>query len=252
MQALCSQCSTRIQVDDARVPSHPFKVRCPKCQTVLSLPGRAPDSGASAAPPQPPPAEAPPAEAPPAEAPPPSVPAPEPQPQQAAPSPPPAPAPIPDVPGPATLSRLEKASQGDNDAIIALSGPAAPALRQALVSLGYNVDSVENIEEGARLLEQGVYEVAVTTRTPVDPGKPESLAQRMLRLPADARRRVFVILVGEEFRSGEGTQAWAAQADLVINPNDAGRCESLIRATISERRRLYQPLNDARRKIERD
>jgi len=235
VQALCPQCSTRIQVDDARVPNHPFKVRCPKCQAVLSLPGRATDEAVSGAP------------SPTPETPAASEPASEP----AAPAPSPHP-PLPDVPGPSTLSRLEKAAQGDNDAIIALSGPAAAALRQSLASLGYNVDSVENIEEGARLLEQGVYEVAVTTRTPVDPGKPESLAQRMLRLPADSRRRVFVILVGDEFRSGDGTQAWAAQADLVLNPNDASRCESLVRATISERRRLYQPLNDARRKIERD
>jgi hypothetical protein len=142
-----------------------------------------------------------------------------PAPAPSATAPPPPPAPIPDVPGPVTLSRLEKAAQGDNDAIIALAGPVAPVLRQALVNLGYNVDSVENIEEGTRLLEQGVYEVAVTSRAPVEPGKPETLAQRMLRFPADARRRVFVVLVGEEFRSGDGTQAWAAQADLVLNPS---------------------------------
>jgi predicted Zn finger-like uncharacterized protein len=234
MQTLCSQCSTRIQIDDARVPSHPFKVRCPKCQTVLSLPGRAAEAS-----PAPEPAAAG------ADAPEPPAPAP-------SPAPPPPPAPIPDVPGPGTLSRLEKAAQGDNDAIIALAGPVAPVLRQALVNLGYNVDSVENIEEGTRLLEQGVYEVAVTSRAPVEPGKPETLAQRMLRFPADARRRVFVVLVGDEFRSGDGTQAWAAQADLVLNPSDASRSESLIRATISERRRLYQPFNDARRRIERD
>jgi predicted Zn finger-like uncharacterized protein len=245
MQTLCTQCSTRIQIDDARVPSHPFKVRCPKCQTLLSLPGKAPAEAGAAAPaetPQPAGGTAPPAPRAPA---PPSAP---PPPTEAQPPS----TPLPDVPGPDTLSRLEKASQGDNDAIIALAGPAAPVLRQALAKLGYNVDSVENIEEGARLLEQGVYEVAVTTRTPVEPGKPESLAQRMLRMPADSRRRVFVVLVGDEFRSGDGTQAWAAQADLVLNPNDAVRSESLIRATISERRRLYQPFNDARRRIERD
>jgi hypothetical protein len=74
----------------------------------------------------------------------------------------------------------------------------------------------------------------------------------MLRLPIDARRRVFVILVGEEFRTADGTQAWAAQADLVVNPADAGRCEPLIRSTMTERKRLYQPLVDARRKIESD
>jgi len=213
VQSQCSQCSTRIQVDDTKVPDRPFKVRCPKCQAVMTLPGRGVDS--PAAPEAEPPATA-----------------------------------LEVPPSPAAMARRERAQAGANDALIALSGPAAAGLRQALESLQFNVDSVDDIEEGAHLLEQGVYEVAVTARTPSEPGKPETLAQRMLRLPLDARRRVFVILVGQEFRTADGTQAWAAQADLVVNPADAGRCEHLIRSTMAERKRLYQPLVDARRRIE--
>jgi len=215
VQAQCSQCSTRIQVDDTKVPDRPFKVRCPKCQAVMTLPGREADS----------------------------PPAPEAEPPASA-------LEVPPPPSPAALARRERAQAGANDALIALSGPAAAGLRQALESLQFHVDSVDDIEEGAHLLEQGVYEVAVTARTPPEPGKPETLAQRMLRLPLDARRRVFVILVGQEFRTADGTQAWAAQADLVVNPADAGRCEHLIRSTMAERKRLYQPLVDARRRIE--
>jgi urocanate hydratase len=150
----------------------------------------------------------------------------------------------------AALERAERAAAGERDAIIALGGPAVEPLQKALEHLGFHVDVVEDIEEGARLLEQGVYEVAVTSRSEAEPGRPETLAQRMLRMPLDTRRRVFVVLVGEEFRSGEGTQAWAVQADLVLHPNDISRAEHLIRATMTERKRLYQPLDDARRRIE--
>jgi len=149
-------------------------------------------------------------------------------------------------------ARRERVEAGANDALVALSGPLAPHMQQALERLGYNVESAEDVEEGARLLEQGVYEVAVTTPAPSEPGKPETLAQRMLRLPIDARRRVFVILVGEEFRTSDGTQAWAAQADLVVHPADVGRCEHLVRSAMAERKRLYQPFVDAARKIEAD
>jgi predicted Zn finger-like uncharacterized protein len=223
VQALCSQCSTRIQIDDSKVPDRPFKVRCPKCQAVMDLPGRGAEPPAAG----PPPVEAP-------------APA-------AAAAPPPGPPP---PPSPAALARRERAESSTNDALVALSGPVAAPLQQALVTLGFNVDLADDIEEGARLLEQGVYEVAVTAPTPPEPGKPETLAQRMLRLPIEARRRVFVILVGEDFRTADGTQAWAAQADLVVHPTDAGRCEHLIRSTMAERKRLYQPLVDARRRIE--
>ena len=44
----------------------------------------------------------------------------------------------------------------------------------------------------------------------------------------------------------------AAQADLVLATADASRCENLVRATIGERKRLYQPYLDARRRIESD
>ena len=40
MQAQCSQCSSRIQIDDSKVPDKPFKVKCPKCQAVITLPGK--------------------------------------------------------------------------------------------------------------------------------------------------------------------------------------------------------------------
>jgi predicted Zn finger-like uncharacterized protein len=219
VQAQCSQCASRIQIDDSKVPDRPFKVKCPKCQAVMTLPGKSAEAGAAAA-------EAPAAAAP-AYVPPPP-------------------------PNAAAVARRERALESQNDAIIALSGPAASALQTALVGLGFNVDAVEDIEEGARLVEQGAYEVAVTSRTPPEPGKPETLQQRLLRMGSDARRRVFVILVGEEFRTADGTQAWVAQADLVVHPNDAGRCDHLIRSTLAERKRLYQPMNDARRRIETD
>jgi len=220
VQAQCPQCSTRVQIDDAKVPDRPFKVRCPKCQNIMTLPGRAQDPAESTGPTIPP-------------VPPPSA--------EAAP---------PAMLSQAALERAERAAAGERDAIIALGGPAAEVLQKALEHLGFHADVVEDVEEGARLLEQGVYELAVTSLSVAEPGHPETLAQRMFRMPLDTRRRVFVVLVGEEFRSGDGTQAWAVQADLVLHPGDTARAEHLIRATMNERKRLYQPLEDARRRVE--
>ncbi len=215
MQVQCPKCSARIQIDDTKVPDRPFKVRCPKCQAVLGLPGSSP-------------------------APAPAEPAVTPSVAE----------PAIDIPSAEMLERQERLEGSHHDALVAVTGPAATPVQQALARLGFNVDVVDKIEEGARLLEQGVYELAVTSRSAAAPGKTETLAQRILRMPSEPRRRVFVVLVGDEFRSGDGTQAWAAQADLVLNPADAGRCENLIRALMVERKRLYQPYLDARKKLE--
>jgi len=220
VQAQCPQCSTRFQLPDEKVPDRPFKVRCPKCQHVVGLPGR---DGVT------PTADEPMAGGTPEAAPPES------------PSPPATPA--------APPRREHTGSKDADDALIALSDAAlAEALTAALGRLDYNVDVVEDVEEGARLLEQGAYAVAVTSRGATKAGM--TLAERMLRLTADPRRAVFVVLVDGEFTTGDGTQAWAAQADLVVNARDVATCDNLLRATIQERKRLYQPYLDARHRLE--
>jgi predicted Zn finger-like uncharacterized protein len=35
MIVVCSQCTTRLQLDDAKVPTRAFTVRCPKCQSII-------------------------------------------------------------------------------------------------------------------------------------------------------------------------------------------------------------------------
>jgi predicted Zn finger-like uncharacterized protein len=36
MIVVCSQCTTRLQLDDAKLPSRPFTIRCPKCQSIIN------------------------------------------------------------------------------------------------------------------------------------------------------------------------------------------------------------------------
>ena len=221
MQAQCPQCSGRFQLPDDKVPDKPFKVRCPKCQSVVPLPGRA----ASA------PADATPNGAP-----------------ENSPTPPPPPPPLkPAVPP----RRAYTGTDGAEHALVALPDTTlAETVTAALGRLDYNVDVVEDVEEGVRLLEQGAYALAVTAKSGGGAGAPETLAQRILRLTPDPRRRVFVVLMDDGFTTGDGTQAWAVQADLVVNAREADSCDHLIRATIQERKRLYQPYLDAGRRIE--
>jgi predicted Zn finger-like uncharacterized protein len=39
MIIVCQKCSSRLQVDDAKVPSRPFNVRCPKCNSEINTTG---------------------------------------------------------------------------------------------------------------------------------------------------------------------------------------------------------------------
>jgi len=234
VQANCPKCAHKVVVDDAKAPDRAFTVKCPKCQTPVKFAGKA----AAAAPPPAPAAEA-------------------------------APAPVEEA-APAAPRRsdtqemragmmaqlrremgLAGAGDGSMRALVALpdAGQTA-ALTQALTRQGYAVDAFDDSGEAARLLEQGVYAVVVTSRTTAAAGKGETLHQRVSRLNPEGRRRVFVVLVGDDFKTGDGTQAFAAMADLVLNAREAAGADAVLRNTMAERTRLYQLFSDARKRFE--
>jgi predicted Zn finger-like uncharacterized protein len=259
VQAQCPHCAQRIVIDDAKVPDKPFAVKCPKCQTIVRLSGKA----TAAAPIEPelsfeeprvPDPPAPTAVAP-------SAPAVAPTPLAVAPSAP---------TGEAASSvlheemraqvmaqlRREMAGPGAEPssherALVSIPDRAqAAAITLILTRLGYSVDSVEEHEDAARFVEQGAYAIAATSRSSSQPGRSESLYQRITRLSPDQRRRLVVILVGDEFKSGDSIQAFAVVADLVLNSRDAGGADNLVRSVLAERKRLYQVFVDARRRFE--
>jgi predicted Zn finger-like uncharacterized protein len=250
VQAQCPQCAQRIVIDDAKVPEKPFAVKCPKCQTIVRLPGKA------------------------------AAPAPEPVlsfeeptvPNPPAVAPVSAPAPVavaaPTTEAGASILHEEMRAQMMAQLRREMSGPGAEpssheralvsipdrsqaaAITLILTRLGYNVDSVEEHEDAARFVEQGAYAVAATTRAAALGGRTESLYQRITRLSPDQRRRLFVILVGDEFKSGDSVQAFATVGDLVLNSRDAGGADNILRSVMAERKRLYQVFVDARRRFE--
>jgi predicted Zn finger-like uncharacterized protein len=220
VQASCPQCTQRIVIEDAKVPDRPFAVRCPKCQATVRLPGKAAPAAAAGAPEH----EA---------------------------HPGPAPEDSRDLM--AEVRRAMGPEEGGRSHQVLVAVPdrgTAGALTLPLTRLGFAVDTLDRPEEGGRMLEHGVYDVVITTRNAAIPGRGESLYQRLGRLAPDARRRIFLILVGDEYKTGDGLQAFVALADLVVNPRDASNVETLLLNTIAERSRLYQPYLDARRRIE--
>lgn len=228
MQANCPQCAQKIVIDDARVPDRAFSVKCPKCQTSVRFPGKGaaapPAPAASAAPPPPPEAE---------------------------------PAPSADALRAEMLAQVRREmSLGDGArttsgrALVALTDRTqAGAIALPLTRQGYQVDTADNPDDGSRLIEQGVYDLVVANRAAAPAGK-ESLYQRMSRLSPDARRRVFLVLVGDDFKTGDGTQAWTTMADLVVHTRDLATVDAVLTKTVEERIRLYQVFLDARKRFE--
>lgn len=223
MQTNCPQCSNRLVLDDAKVPATPFMLKCPKCQATVKLPGK----GAQPAPGAPVPT-------PPTQPAPPQAPAGAAAPAAPAPQAPPAPTPsLPPVPAGAA-----------GRALVALpSQELASAADTLLTRLGFSVEHLDAGDEKFLRLQQGDYTLVATTRNGQPPER--NVYTRLQTIPLEIRRRTFLMIVGDEFQSGEGTQAFAVLADLVVKGGDIPQTDRLLAQTLGERRRLYQTFWDA-------
>lgn len=131
------------------------------------------------------------------------------------------------------------------EALISLLSPEhSRALGMVFGALGYHADYVDDrAEEKLLRFEQGDFSLVATNAEGFDEDR--DIYLRMKRLPADVRRRIFLVLVSDDVKTGDGTQAFAALADLVVNSNDIPNCDRVLAQTISERRRVYQTFWDA-------
>jgi len=234
VQAPCPHCDYKIVIDDARVPDRAFSVKCPKCKKAVRFPGKAAakqeeaaDSPAAAAPAAPPPADPPPA-APPA-------------------------APIGATGTDMSLpGRPPDASPDDVYAMVALPDTGqAGAITLTLSRLGYHVDTLENWEEGTRLLDTASFDVVVTTHTASAKGG-FSPYQKLTRMPLEFRRNMTVLLIADDVVTSDGNQAFKLQADMVINSGELATAGMAVREVMFERKRIYQAYVDALTRLEHD
>jgi hypothetical protein len=219
MQATCSSCSNIVRVDEnnPKLPEGPFSVKCPKCQTPVRFPGRGVAKEAKGR------AEEP------------AVRSPETGGALATTSSPILPVKPTALPGERALVALDdRARAGD--------------MARSLAALGYEVDIMSDAE-GVRTIELGGHVIVVMART-VAEGGAFTCYQRLFILNSDLRRAFFLILVGDEYTTGDGVQAFVVHGDLVIASPDAASCEAIIRERLIERNRLFRIFVDCKRKHE--
>jgi hypothetical protein len=163
--------------------------------------------------------------------------------------PPSAPAPAADKPTakPSTNQQVREASranQGGTDipqrALIALpDGTQAKHIEAILQRQGYSIDPLDQSEDQIVLLQTGAYCMVVTHSNGKSAEGHVDIYRLVNGLAPEVRRRLFLVLVGNEFKTGNGTQAFASMADFVCHSQETETAENLLRSTIAEKSRLY-------------
>jgi hypothetical protein len=153
------------------------------------------------------------------------------------PVPPPAPE-TPSEPGPV---QRKAAGNGSLRALVWLGDKThSDATSRLLERLGYKTEYIDVWEQKVEDIHQGRYDVVATHRNGKSANAEKDLYRLLNILPPEIRRRIFLFLVGEEFTTGNGTQAFTSLADLVCHPQDLDSADIVFLSTVTERARFYR------------
>jgi CheY-like chemotaxis protein len=219
MKATCASCSNVVTLDDnnPKIPDGPFNVKCPKCQQPVRFAGKK----AAAAPASPSPGAE-------------EVVEEETAQEEEVASGPPAFTPVPPTGEKALVAMNDKAMARD--------------IAKTLKNLGYTVDAMSDAQ-ALRFLDLGTYAVVAMQRM-VAEGAGITCYQKLGLISADARRSFFLILVGQEYTTGDATQAFVVNGDLVVHSKDAASCEVLVRDIAIERNRVFRVFVESKRRAD--
>src|SRR5919202_580580 len=257
MVITCQQCSARLQLDDTKVPSRPFTVRCPKCQHIINAQPQSPAQGGALAVGDTPAAHAS---------------------RFARPMPAPAfrlegaegagDAPQPDairsdrdeiaqllstLLSRAMTSAATAASQGTlrrgwdhRRALVCASEDHRFGAARVLVESGYEVFVAEDTTQAIERMREDRIDIVVLD--PAFDAQEQGAAfirREISALRPPARRRLFFVVMSAEMRSGDAHQAFVNHANLALNPSDVEDLPALLDRSIRDFNELYRDFNKA-------
>jgi predicted Zn finger-like uncharacterized protein len=253
MLVICSNCKARLQLDESKLPSHAFKLRCPKCQTRIEINSAAPSdtdsgglTGADEMMPQMSRFERPPIAAPF-------------KPVAQAEEVTEAPATSPNdlvkllaevlrhadsgAPKSATLKRP---AWNRRKALVCVDPERSTEIAKGLVENDYDVFVAENTAEALGRMREDRIDVVVLDGEfdPVEQGFAFVTREVKLMQPSE-RRRLFLVYVTPNARTMDFHAAFLHNANLVVNPEDIARMPEALDLSLRYYNELYRDLNRA-------
>jgi hypothetical protein len=157
-----------------------------------------------------------------------------------------------DEESPATGDNLREACIEDTD--ILQSGQSAAllcldrdhrfeVLKSALQDIGYVVDTPASVDQALHRLRINQYQIIGLTEYFAG-SFPNPVGGYVAGLNMNVRRDVFVVLVGERFRTADHLQAFIESVDLVVHPDDLSHIGTLLIKGLREKERFYKVFTD--------
>jgi predicted Zn finger-like uncharacterized protein len=247
MIIVCQKCDSRLQVDDAKVPSRPFVIRCPKCNSSIDsgLPSPTLEQSATSI------GGSPSTENPRFEQP---NPAPlfEPEQQVHAPAPEASAEKLAEllsglISQPATKGRnvpYARPSWDQRKALVCVPEEYRESVARGLAENGYKVFVASDTRQAIDRMREHLLDVVLLDPRfdPTEQG-PVFVTREINILRPGQRRRLFFVLLSPSLRTMDSHTAFLNNVNAVINVNEVGDLPNLIEHRLHAYNELYKDLN---------
>jgi predicted Zn finger-like uncharacterized protein len=212
MEIRCDDCRAVIQIPDERVPPNStFRLNCPRCQRKITASMKTSESRGE---------------------------------RQADPGLPATlaektalPSDDPDDALPETMDRLQP---GQASALLCIDrDECRHELKVMLEALGYVVDIPTTADQAIQRLRFNQYHI-VLLDDHFEGASPNPITGYLAGLNMNVRREMFVVLVGERFKTADHLQAFMESVDLILHSDDLPNLATFLTRGLSERERFYK------------
>ncbi|MDT8316664.1 MAG: response regulator [bacterium] len=135
---------------------------------------------------------------------------------------------------------IRKALICDDDAMI------RQVIKDSVAKLGYQSDGAPTIEGSLDILshvEIGYSLILIDKVFPDDSEGGYKILSKVATLPLDVRRKIFVVFISGDMKSGDANAAFLMGANTVVNKKDLNRLSAILKEEMDEYERLYRVFN---------
>jgi predicted Zn finger-like uncharacterized protein len=142
------------------------------------------------------------------------------------------------------LSGSDFSLQGQERALVLVSeGPFQKPALAAVRQLGYGVETAADQVDAAKKIAYHVYPLVVLERG-FDRG-PKNILTYMNMLDMSIRRMICLVLMGQQFKTGDPMAALHASANYVAGPDSLGQLSAVLSAAVKAHKDFYRVYMDA-------
>ena len=135
---------------------------------------------------------------------------------------------------------IKKALICDDDKMI------RQAIKDSVAKLGYQSDETSTIEKSLDVLGHVEIDYSLILIDKVFPDDSEGgykILSKVASLPIDVRRKIFVVFISGDMKSGDANAAFLMGANTVVNKKDLNRLPAILKEEMDEYERLYRVFN---------